>query len=133
MIDTKYVSNDDRPCPVACGKCCVDDWTTVKELQKRFPLEAVKPVKFQPHCPLLGDDGCTLPREERPAVCKDFLCDVGGRVYFKELSLAFAVKYIYELDLDIVLFWATYNNGEFECELTEDTQERVDRIVARKR
>lgn len=123
--------NNDYLCPVACGRCCVMDWHTVEELVERYPLEAMRPREFQPHCPLLGEDGCTLPRDERPATCKKFLCDVGGRVFDKTLSLAFAVKYLYECDCDHILFWATFNNGKFDCLLSEDTKERVKEICKR--
>ena len=123
--------NDDNCCPVACGKCCVKDWTTVEALKKEFPLESLQPRSIQPHCPHLGDDGCKLPRSDRPATCNKFLCDVGGRVFYGQLSLAFAVKYLYECDCDIILFWASYNNGKFDSLLSPDGQARVDKIVKR--
>ena len=50
-------------CPIGCGECC-DYWYEV------FPDEP--PGTFT--CPHMGDHSCLLKYENRPKVCRKYLC-----------------------------------------------------------
>jgi hypothetical protein len=49
-------------CPTGCGECCY------------HPGDFAKPYREDGFCKNWSDDGCTLPRWERPRVCLDYLC-----------------------------------------------------------
>lgn len=58
----------DCTCPIMCGICC-DYWGDVEELREKYPKHSV-----WDDCPNLADDGCKLPRNERPSACLHYLC-----------------------------------------------------------
>ena len=90
-------------CSVGCGFCCSKhSWITVSELIKRYPKQAVLPAGCRVDCPALLDDGCGLPRHNRPDTCRKFLCDLAEAVHDKKVSLAWVWKYLDEFDNDPV-------------------------------
>lgn len=57
-------------CPVGCGECC-DDWSYIGEL---WTKERRKTLNRDDPCPNLGPEGCVLPRNRRPKICREHLC-----------------------------------------------------------
>ncbi len=51
-------------CKIKCGDCCVEYWYEVFDL----------PAHPGYACPLLTENGCKLPRSERPIDCIAYLC-----------------------------------------------------------
>jgi len=64
-------------CPIACGECC-QYWRDIDELTAKYPNQSY----WQP-CPNNDpENGCKLPRNERPAICNDYLCSKAEAVAF---------------------------------------------------
>ena len=57
-------------CPIGCGECC-DEWAYVEALWEK----GKKYLRRGDPCPNLGASGCVLPRNQRPKVCRDHLCN----------------------------------------------------------
>lgn len=75
MPKDKKTDASDVACPIACGECC-SYWRDVDELTVKYPDCKV----WQP-CPHLEEnEGCTLPRNERPHICKEYLCGKASAV-----------------------------------------------------
>lgn len=55
----------DNICLIACGSCCREYVPT------QYASEAIDP---EGPCPRLGEDGCTVPRLDRPTECRYYLC-----------------------------------------------------------
>lgn len=63
-------------CPIRCGECCERYWRDIDELAKKFPDEQWGP------CPHQKDDGCELPRGERPEGCNEHFCDKAEAILY---------------------------------------------------
>lgn len=57
------MEGQDWECPTGCGECCY-----------RPGYKFAKPYREDGYCRHWDDTGCTLPREERPTVCRAYLC-----------------------------------------------------------
>jgi hypothetical protein len=55
-------------CPIACGNCCI--------------AHEEGPVK---KCVYLGENGCCLPRKERPYGCNEYLCAEAREIYYADV------------------------------------------------
>ena len=51
-------------CTTGCGECCEQYWYQAFYIEKHPGTS----------CPHLQDAGCSLPRNQRPKSCNDFLC-----------------------------------------------------------
>ena len=79
--------DEDRECPVQCGYCCRTSWATVLSLRYKFG----EPGKDQ-LCPHLKNNGCELPRKDRPNGCVSFLCNIAWHVQADRLTVEAARK-----------------------------------------
>jgi hypothetical protein len=85
--------NDENntPCPIACGECC-RYWRDVDELTTKFPNQS-----YWQSCPNHDETkGCTLPRNERPDVCNEYLCEKANAVAFPDAYTTQMMKEILE-------------------------------------
>ena len=57
-------------CPINCGDCC-KEWGYVEELW----TPETSHLNMDDPCPNLGASGCVLPRDKRPKICREHLCD----------------------------------------------------------
>ena len=54
----------DFECPTGCGACC------------HLPgAKICQPYRPDGNCRFLTDSGCRLPREKRPVICREYLCN----------------------------------------------------------
>jgi hypothetical protein len=82
---------NDIPCPIACGECC-RYWRDVDELVEKFPTQS-----YWQDCPNLDETkGCILPRNERPDVCNEYLCEKANAVAFPDAYTTQMMKEILE-------------------------------------
>ena len=119
---------NEHVCPLSCGWCCETSWNTVKALVDQFPLQAVRQYATREECPNLGKKGCKLPREERPAICRSFLCDVGAAIIEGEITLEWAKEQMAKHGNNPIYVWNEYNNGKFKTPLPEETIKQLEAI-----
>lgn len=67
-------------CPIRCGECCERYWRDIDELAKKYPDDHL----WGP-CPHQKDDGCELPRSERPAGCNEHFCDKAEAIMYPNI------------------------------------------------
>ncbi len=120
-------------CPIACGHCCRDSWTTVIKLEQMFKLTLKQRDYLKSPCPFLSPNGCRLPRKTRPKTCLKFLCDLGGRVYDGSLDMDTALKFLAKNEGNPLDAWYDHAGNNFESLLTEGGIEHIAKRVFQRR
>jgi hypothetical protein len=74
------MASRDIICPL-CPQCdcCTVHWVDVPELRALVP--GVDIMNNTKPCPNLRDNGCVLPREERPYRCNAYICEKGRKAW----------------------------------------------------
>ena len=72
------VSNGEYICPLS--SICPNDWKCCKMWEGIPELREIAEEGVTV-CPNMGENGCILPREERPVTCRKYICNEGWEEY----------------------------------------------------